>query len=235
MPPGRNGETDLVRQAGCTFGRITNIATDARSMELGFKHLKFKAQNYDPIVQLVRAVDKAAPELEMGVDFNSSYPDLASFLPIAKRLEGFRLSYEDPIPKRLDWFRELRKRVAIPLAITPQTVPDVWRAIQEEACDIFNLGFSMREFVRVAYLAEAAGIPAWHGSGVELGLLDISYIHAAAATRSCTFPSDTICFLRQSDLLAKPFAVVNGYIEVPRGPGLGVELDEDAVRHYQVK
>ncbi len=37
LPPGPNGETDLVRQAGCTFGRITNIQTDARSMEFALK------------------------------------------------------------------------------------------------------------------------------------------------------------------------------------------------------
>jgi muconate cycloisomerase len=170
----------------------------------------------------------------LGVDFNSSYPDLASFLPVAKRLEGFNLSLEDPIPRRLDWFRELRERIDIPLALTPESPPDVMRAIREEACDILNLGFNMREFVRLAFLAEAAGFPVWHGSGVELGIRDISFIHAAAATRGCTFPSDTICFLRASDLLAKPFNVVDGYIDVPRGPGLGIELDEDALRRYKV-
>jgi muconate cycloisomerase len=213
-----------------------DLAAIARkAVELGFKHLKFKAQKYDPVVQMARAVDKAAPDLEMGVDFNSSYPDLSSFLPVAKRLEGFRLSYEDPIPRRMDWFRELRQRVTIPLALTLESLADVWLAIQQEACDIFNLGFTMRDFVKAAFLAEAAGIPVWHGSGVELGLRDISFIHAAAATRSCTFPSDTLCFLRQSDLLATPFKVVDGFLEVPRGPGLGVELDEDAVKHYQVR
>jgi hypothetical protein len=66
---GQRNETDLV-----------NIARKAS--ELGFKHLKFKAQNYDPVAQLVRAVDKATPHLEMGVDFNSSYADVASFLPL---------------------------------------------------------------------------------------------------------------------------------------------------------
>src|SRR5262249_33015586 len=101
---GQRNETDLV-------------AIARKAVELGFKHLKFKAQKYDPVVQLARAVDKAAPDLEIGVDFNSSYPDLSSFLPIAKRLEDFRLSYEDPIPRRLDWFRELRKRVSVPLAL----------------------------------------------------------------------------------------------------------------------
>ena len=219
---GQRNETDLV-----------NIAK--KTVELGFQRLKFKAQKYDPIERLVRAVDKATPELDMICDFNSSYPDLASFLPVAKRLEGFRFAYEDPIPKRIDWFRELRRRIDIPLALTPDSVSDMMQAIKEQACDMFNLGFDMRGFVRHAFLAEVAGVPVWHGSGVELGIRDISFIHAAAATRSCTVPSDTLCFLRQSDLLAKPFTVVNGFIEVPRGPGLGIELDLDAVRHYQVK
>jgi L-alanine-DL-glutamate epimerase-like enolase superfamily enzyme len=30
-------------------------------------------------------------------------------------------------------------------------------------------------------------------------------------------------------------SIVDGYAEVPRGPALGVELDEDALRRYQVK
>jgi L-alanine-DL-glutamate epimerase-like enolase superfamily enzyme len=30
-------------------------------------------------------------------------------------------------------------------------------------------------------------------------------------------------------------SIVDGYVEVPQGPGLGVELDEEALRRYQVK
>jgi hypothetical protein len=37
LPPGPNGETDAVRQAGCSFGRITNIQTDPRSMQFALK------------------------------------------------------------------------------------------------------------------------------------------------------------------------------------------------------
>ncbi len=37
LPPGPNNETDLVHQAGCQFGRITNIQTDPRSMEFALK------------------------------------------------------------------------------------------------------------------------------------------------------------------------------------------------------
>jgi hypothetical protein len=37
LPPGPTGGTDLVHQAGCTFGRITNIQTDPRAMEFAVK------------------------------------------------------------------------------------------------------------------------------------------------------------------------------------------------------
>jgi hypothetical protein len=37
LPPGSNGEVDSVRQAGCSFGRITNIQTDPRAMEFALK------------------------------------------------------------------------------------------------------------------------------------------------------------------------------------------------------
>jgi len=210
------------------------IRVGERAVELGFRNLKFKARYGDPIDRQLAAVSKAAPELSFIVDFNSSYPDLASFLPVGQRLQQFNLTIEDPVPKRLDWFREFRRRLPIPLAITPSGAAQMYEAIRAEACDVFNLGGTMRDFVRNCYVAELAGVPVWHGSGVELGIRDMSFIHAAAAPKSCTVPSDTLCFLRQSDLLATPFQVKGGYIRVPTTPGLGVELDEAALRKYRV-
>jgi hypothetical protein len=37
LPPGPNGQTNLVQQAGCSFGRITNIQTDPRSLQFALK------------------------------------------------------------------------------------------------------------------------------------------------------------------------------------------------------
>jgi hypothetical protein len=37
LPPGPGGETDAVHQAGCSFGRITNIQTDPRAMQFALK------------------------------------------------------------------------------------------------------------------------------------------------------------------------------------------------------
>lgn len=205
-----------------------------RAVEGGFKNLKFKARVGDDIATKMANVAKTGPTLSYIVDFNSSYPDIASFLPVAHRLQGFNLIIEDPVPKRLDWFRQLKERTTIPFALTPTSNRQMFEAIRTQAVDVFNLGGNMRDFARAGYVASLAGIPCWHGSGVELGIRDMSFVHAAAATESCTIPSDTLCYLRQHDLLDKPFTVKNGFVEVPQAPGLGVGLDEDAVRKYRV-
>jgi L-alanine-DL-glutamate epimerase-like enolase superfamily enzyme len=210
------------------------VRVGQRAVELGFSNLKFKARLGDPIHKQLDAVAKANPNLNFIVDFNSSYPNPASFLPVAQHLEGYNLIIEDPVPKRLEWFRQLRERLTIPFALTPGGSAQLFEAVRAEACDVLNLGGNMRSFVRSAQLAELAGIPAWHGSGVELGIRDMSFVHAAAATRSCTIPSDTLCYLRQSDLLATPFRVEKGYVAVPMTPGLGVSLDEAALKRYRV-
>ena len=37
LPPNADGSTDAIHQVGCQFGKITNVQTDPRSMELGLK------------------------------------------------------------------------------------------------------------------------------------------------------------------------------------------------------
>ena len=72
----------------------------------------------------------------------------------------------------------------------------------------------------------------WIASNVDLGLFDLFRLHAAVAAPNCTFGSD-LCgnFVHGHSLLAKPL-VVAGVARAPDAPGLGVELDEEAVARY---
>ena len=92
----------------------------------------------------------------------------------------------------------------------------------------------MASFVSNAYLAAAAEMPVWHGSGHELGILDAAMLHSCAAAANCTLPSDILSYERVDDLIVNPIDIRESYAYPSTQPGLGVELDEDALRRYHV-
>ena len=77
-------------------------------------------------------------------------------------------------------------------------------------------------------------MPVWHGSGHDMGILDASYLHSCAAAANCTLPSDILSYQRVDDLLVKPIEIRDSYAIVTHEPGLGIELDDDAVKRYAV-
>ncbi|MFC1693604.1 mandelate racemase/muconate lactonizing enzyme family protein [Candidatus Latescibacterota bacterium] len=207
-----------------------------RCKYMGYQSLKFKWRPGDPIIEELRAIEKVDPEINVTVDLNRHYETPEEFLPLAKQLERFNIkAIEDPVPLRMDWYASIREKVNIPIAITTGDPSKVIECIKAGACDCFNFGGHMRHFVRLCAVADAAGIQTWHGSGSELGVRDTSFIHAIAATPNCTIASDVLgYFIREDDLLSKSFTVENGYATVPIDPGLGIELDEDALKKYRV-
>jgi L-alanine-DL-glutamate epimerase-like enolase superfamily enzyme len=110
------------------------------------------------------------------------------------------------------------------------------QAIHADAVSAFNTGPSpsMASFISNCYLAGAAGMPVWHGSSHDMGISDASYLHSSAAAANCTLPSDILSYQRVDDLIVKPIEIRDSYAMVSDQPGLGVELDEDAVNRYRV-
>jgi len=206
-----------------------------KAVEGGFHNLKFKARKGENPKPLLEAAVKVAPGLTYIIDFNSSYADVAAFVNMASPLREFPLIIEDPVTKRLDWFKEIREKTKIPIALTPSNIQQAFEAVRTQSADVLNNSTGSREFVKMGFLAELAGMRMWHGSGVELGVRDMWFVHKAAATKSCTIGSDMLSYLREHDLLAQRFTPRQGFVEVPRTPGLGVDLDAAAVKHYRAK
>lgn len=223
------------------FGRMSpeDCARKARvAVAQGFQGLKMKCALEDPMVERVRAITEAAgPAFRITIDPNERFYRPAEAIRLARELEGYNVEvFEDPFPKwNLDWYVLFRQKTTIPVAMHLADPRAVITAIKHEASDYFNLGGPMAQFVKTAAIADAAGAPCWHGSGVDLGIRDASYIHACAAARSCTLASDIIGnFLREDDLIVEPLRFERGYAMVPQNPGLGVELDEAALEHYRI-
>jgi glucarate dehydratase len=57
-------------------------------------------------------------------------------------------------------------------------------------------------------------------------------LHLAAASPSLTYAIDSHYHDQVDDILATPFVYQDGFIAVPDGPGLGVEVDWDQVQKY---
>lgn len=221
---------------------LRRVATEAR--ERGFTLLKFKLARapgqdarQDPIVERMAAVAAVAPDMQVTIDPNEKLRTPRATLKILDRLRPYWDNLqvlESPVPQsNLDWYVALRSQSPVAIGLHLSTRDQVVNAIKREACDVMNLAGTMGAFTAMSRLAAAAGIDIWHGSGVDLGLLDASYVHAAAVAETCTLGSDIIGhFVRESHLLATPLEFDAGHATVPEGPGLGVELDMDALHRY---
>ena len=82
---------------------------------------------------------------------------------------------------------------------------------------------------RIHDLAGRAGVPVWCGGMLETGIGRAANL-ALAALPGFTLPGDLSASRRYyaRDLTA-PFELHDGHLAVPTGPGLGVEVDEDAL------
>jgi muconate cycloisomerase len=211
----------------------------------GFDCIKFKCNDQDDVAAWCDEVQRRCGQgMRMIFDPNQRWGDLASAEPIMQKLRGFNIvCIEDPV--RRDLYgdsRELRRRTGLPVAIHVslpycvhgQSITDTLTVLKEDACDGYNFNGAMAPFVRLADIAELAGKPCWHGSEVDLGVMEAGYVHAAAAAPACTWPSDIFGRLvREHDLLTQPLQFVGKHILVPTGPGLGVSICPDAQAKYR--
>src|SRR5687767_3835396 len=183
---GRRSPDDLARWA-------------AEGRTQGFHGMKIKCKLGDPMVERMVAVKRAVPDMPVTVDPNCRFNTYEAALDLADALGavGNVSVFEDPIPKNdFDMYARLRREMdgtGIPLALHLGSVKDARRAIEGGCIDVLNASPpSMVAFVEMARLAGEAGIPVWHGSGHDCGVMDLSYVHACAAAEACSLPSDIL-------------------------------------------
>lgn len=208
-----------------------------RALSLGFKGVKIKCKLDEPMVERLEAMRQAGgTEFKVTVDPNERFYTAEQALPLCQELEalGNVEVFEDPIPKAdIAGYAVLKEALKTPVAMHLGAADQVLKALKAEVVDCFNLGGSMTAFQRNAAVAAAAGMRCWHGSGNDLGIIDTAYIHAACAAPNCTMASDFVgSWTREDDLITEPIAFADGYTPTPMAPGLGCQLDLDALQRY---
>jgi len=206
-----------------------------RAANKGFTLHKIKARPFrDCIAQAVAIADVVPSEYRIVVDANETFGTPAKTLEIAKEYEKIPQIWalEEPIPtSNIEGYRYLRYKVNYPLAVHAE---NQITAFQPGTCDAVVIEKILlgRSVHTVATLAEFAGRTIWMEYGLFSGISAVYQVHQAAIMPNFEM-CITLLFLTENDLIVDPLPFSDGHIKVPEKPGLGVELDEDAIDKYR--
>lgn len=211
-----------------------------------YKDFKIKAGKHEPADDAQRAI-KIAEGLRgvstIGIDPNGSWDRLTAVRWMDRLNEAGVDFLEQPlVPLDFDGAAKLVSMAKVPVMADESvaTIQDAQRLAQLKAADIFSLKIhksgGMRNTLKVAAIAEAAGISCFGGTSLESSIGSAASIHAFGAIRNLDYGCET--FGPQwlaDDIVKNPLEFKDGKILVPMGAGLGVELDEAKVEKYKRK
>ena len=229
----------LARALG--IGAPDVIAEDAAAaVAAGYCGIKLKVgRDLRTDVLVVDAVrGRVGADVFLYVDANGGYSRLDATRAASRFAAAGVALFEEPLPPGDVGGRLALSRTGGVAILADESINEFPRFISEglsgsiaaASLRAMRAGFvGARDLVGVS---RAISVSLLVGSHRELGVGTAANLHLAAGY-DVTLPAE----LSSSDalehtLLCEPFDVRHGRMSVPSGPGLGVELDDDAVRHY---
>ncbi|AHI00229.1 glucarate dehydratase family protein [Kutzneria albida] len=215
------------------------IVDQARALidRYGFGSIKLKGGVFPPEQEIaaIRALREAFPAHPLRLDPNAAW-SVDTSVKVAEELGGLLEYLEDPTAE-IAGMAQVSERVRIPLATNMCVVsyehlaPAVARdAIQVLLSDHHYWGGLTRSR-QLAAICQTFGIGLSMHSNSHLGISLAAMTHLAAATPNLDYACDTHYPWNAADDVVLPGALsfVDGAVPVPTTPGLGVELDPDAL------
>jgi galactonate dehydratase len=192
----------------------------------------------------VRAVREAlGPDVDIGVDIHARFFEPSRALRLARAIEPYHPMWlEEPIrPENTAAMARLAEHVNIPLASGEcnYTKHEFREILAAQALDIVQpdvcLCGGLMELKKIAAMAEAHYVVVAPHNPMGPVATTVN-VHFAASTPNFFIleyhPDDQA---PRKDLLREPLMVDHGYIPVPNKPGFGIELNEEAFRHYPAR
>jgi len=212
--------------------------------EYGFTALKLKGGVFPPDEEAaaIEALAARFPDVPLRIDPNAAWT-VETSVRIAERLDSVLEYLEDPTPG-IDGMAEVRSKASMPLATNMCVVafaqlPD---AVAAGSIDVIlsdhHFWGGLHRSTMLAGIAETFGMSLSMHSNSHLGISLAAMLHLAGATKNIDYACDTHWPWKNPEddvIVGNPFEFVGGSLEVPRRPGLGVELDRErlAVLHQQ--
>jgi len=243
--------TGFYRIAG--QGEAARLSDEAlRHFEAGFTLMKVKlGYGVDDDIACMRAIGRAiqGKPIRLMIDTNHAY-GRAEALRLGRALADFDLRwYEEPVaPEDLQGYVELRQKLPMPIAggENEHTLFG-FRDLLAAGCvdvaqpDIGSCG-GITAGRHIATLAQAHGVqvnPHVWGSAIAQAA-SLQFIAALPVAHHSLFAAEPVLEYDRSShpfrqqLITQPIGLVDGWVPIPTGPGLGVDVDRSVLEKYRV-
>jgi len=230
----------LRREEAMTPEAIVRLA-EASHARYGFTDFKLKGGvlRGEEEVEAIRALHERFRDARVTLDPNGGWL-LKDAVRITRDLHGVMAYAEDPcgaegVFSGREVMAEFRRATGLPTA-TNMVATD-WRemvhslSLQSVDIPLADPHFwTMQGSVRVAQLCQAWGLTWGSHSNNHFDVSLAMFTHVAAAAPGKVTAIDTHWIWQDGQYLTRePLQIEGGYVKVPARPGLGIELDMDAV------
>ncbi len=189
-------------------------------------------------IGMVRAA--IGPTMHLRLDANEAW-QFEEAIAILSQCVSYDIQYiEQPLKAQdLVGMHTLRQEIPIPIAVDEavHNLESVLLVLDSEVADILvikpQLAGGLRIGRQMIQAASERGVSSVITSTIEAGIGLAAELHLAAASPAVTLECGLATLpLLADDLLTEELLVRNGCMSVPTGPGLGVELDQQALNQY---
>lgn len=214
----------------------------AEGRKRGYRHFNIKVSPDVPFdVALAKEVRRLAPDCFLWADGNGGYDEVSALSAAPKLRDAGVNVLEQPVPpNRLAALGALKKQGALPIILDEGVVS---LADLEEFHKLNLLDGVAMKPARTGGLFEARRQMEYLernnlmflGSGLTDPDVSLAASLALFAAHGLKYPAalNGPQFLAGS-FLKQPFRVEDGALRVPTGPGLGIEVDEEKIRHASI-
>ena len=233
-------------------GEANRLAEEAIShYENGFDHMKVKLGfGIEDDLKCMESIYSALKNknVTLMIDTNHAYGRSEALL-LGKQLEDYRLRwYEEPVvPEDINGYSELKSKLNIPIAggENEHTLFGFKSLFENNAVDIAQPDIGSCGGItgakQIINLAHSFGVevnPHVWGSAIAQAA-SIQVIASIPLTHFSIFAREPILEYDQSshpfrrELLTSPIELVNGMINVPKGKGLGIDINLNTIKKYK--
>lgn len=200
----------------------------------GFQSIKLKGGALEPALECdsILALREAfGAEMPLRLDPNAIW-SLETAVTYGKQMEGVLEYYEDPV-RGQEKMSKLAKMVDIPLATNMCTTSfaDLPSSIRLNSEQIIlsdhHFWGGLRASMELNRICQTFGKGFSMHSNSHLGISLAAMVHLGAAIPELTYALDTHYPWQEDEVIkGGKIPIVDGFVDVPMGPGLGVEIDQ---------